>query len=78
MSTEQWIWLAYGVGCVVLLIPIARWLIRNVCEGDTDPFDLALAALLTICVVWVWPLLIPGWWVYRVLTLDARDGTNDR
>lgn len=63
--------LIYIAGCMVVLVPTARFILKM--DGgwrDLDTEDYALAAVMSICFVWAWPLYIPGWWIVQVLKTD--------
>lgn len=64
----------YLVGIPLSMLPIARWLLRSVTgHYNVDAFDIAMTAGLAIITSPVWPLLIPGIWLYAVLKAEARE-----
>lgn len=70
-----WAWVA---GALVSLLPIARWWLREIEQverGDAvEPSDIALAAAMAMSIAPLWPLLIPGVWIYHMLRMDQEQG----
>lgn len=62
------VWLAGTMG---FLLPIAKWCLSMWSDGpesDDYKLDVVLAIITALTTSWCWPLLIPGWWMYKVIT----------
>lgn len=66
--------LAYLAGCLLAVLPLARWFAADLRHrGLADqPGDWTAAALMAICLAGMWPLLIPAMWIGRILRRDAE------
>jgi len=67
---EYLLWL-YPIGWLYAAVIVARWLIMN--DGWTDTFGKIGAVAIGICIGWSWPLIIPGYWIYKMATHGLED-----
>lgn len=69
------IWLLiYLAGCMVFLVPTARFVLNDFGASGADSGDYVMAAAVAMCTVWFWPLYIPGWWIVQMLKTDKGAG----
>lgn len=67
--------LIYLAGCMGFLVPTARFFLNDTTFGEEpDNVDYAMAASMSLCIVWVWPLYIPGWWIVQMIKRSPRGG----
>lgn len=65
MNWILWIWIG---GIVAFAVPIARFLLDETSYGDDyETGDYAMAAMGGLIAAPLWPLLIPGYYVYWML-----------
>lgn len=64
-----WLWLYIG-GYIAFLVPIARFYADDFKDqdGSIDQGDLFAAITIGMCLAFMWPLLIPGYYAYWMLT----------
>ena len=56
-----WIWIA---GSILTIPMFAKFLYMGVTDGDGETFDKVMSVAMGMCSSWLWPLCIPGYWVY--------------
>jgi len=61
------VWL---IGTLGFLVPMAKFFLKDMVSGDPDNGDYWMAALLALFSSWMWPLLVPGWWIVQMLKAD--------
>lgn len=72
MSTEAWVLITYLAGALLWWIPITLFFVRHE-DMDDDAADIAMAIGIGLCVTFIWPLLIPGFWVYKVIKMQLEE-----
>lgn len=64
--------LGYLAGCMLTLVPTARWYLTTLGDTPPDSADYVFSATLSLCTVWGWPLYLPGWWIVAMLKSGER------
>ncbi len=59
--------IVYLAGCLGFLVPIARFLLKEVTFGEPEGGDYWMAAVMSVMCSWMWPILVPGWWIVHML-----------